>query len=75
MVGLQQTQAQILPLRKTISRMTRENNELHARLIRQAEEGDQALSNFRRGTTELEGRLNDLQFLASQKDAKIEEQR
>ena len=64
-----------MPLRQTISRLTRENNELHSRMIKQAEEGDGHLGSLRKGAGDLQGQLEDLRFLSAQKDAKIAEQR
>jgi len=64
-----------MPLRQTISRLTRENNELHSRMIKQAEEGDASLGSLRKGAGHLQGQLDDLRFLSAQKDTAIAEQR
>jgi hypothetical protein len=68
-------QAQIMPLRKTISRLTRENSQLHSRMIKQAEEEDAIETRFKRDLGTLEGQMEDLRFLSSQKDQRLTEQR
>lgn len=67
-------QAQILPLRKTIARLTRENNQLHTKMIERAEEDDERDHRIRREHGALQGQLDDLRFLSVQKDLKIAEQ-
>jgi hypothetical protein len=67
-------QAQILPLRKTISRLTRENNELHVRMIDQAEEVDGREGRFKREVASLRNQLENLNYLSTQKDVKLTEQ-
>ena len=68
-------QAQILPLRKTISRLTRENNQLHGRMIKQAELEDEHEAVFKREIGTLKGQLEDMHFLSGQKDMRLAEQR
>lgn len=64
-----------MPLRKTIARLTRENNHLHGRMIQQAEQEDSRETSYKREIGSLRGQLDDLKFLMAQKDSKIAEQK
>lgn len=68
-------QARVMPLRKAISRLTRENNQLHAKMIDKAEKDDERDNVHRREIGTLQGQLDDARFLSAQKDIKLAEQR
>ena len=62
-----------MPLRKTISRLTRENNQLHGRIIKHAEEHSTQELSFKRELGALRGQLEDMRGLLNEKEVQSAE--
>ncbi|EKX50848.1 hypothetical protein GUITHDRAFT_103437 [Guillardia theta CCMP2712] len=75
-------QRQLHPLQKEISRLVRENNQLHLELIQSGEESEALKSKHKLSTKQYEGKIRDQQFMISEQakhihslEGKVQEQK